>query len=69
LVSFGPSGDLKGLDPEALKERMVILSEGKQPSPMRGGFYFVSGLVGLALIFRRWRNDARQAVSGHQDPN
>ena len=44
-----------------LKERMILLSQDKQPAPVRGSFYFISGLAGLVLVMQRWRRDARKA--------
>lgn len=50
-------------NPEAFKESMILLSQDKEPSPIRGSFYFISGLAGLVLLIRRWRNEARRDIS------
>ena len=57
------NNDVTGPDREAFKERMILLSANKAPSPVRGSFYLFTGIVGLALVLRRWQKDARKHIA------
>ncbi|PLY00706.1 MAG: hypothetical protein C0624_11725 [Desulfuromonas sp.] len=63
LLKLLPAEELANKDPEVLKSTMILVSEGKEPSPVRGSFYLVSGLLGLVLVIRRWRKNAQQGKS------
>jgi len=60
LLKLLPAEGLSGQDPEQAKAHMLLLSEGKTPSPMRGSFYLLTGIVGLTLLIRRWSRTSRQ---------
>jgi len=69
LLSFLNTEEKRGASDEELKNRMILLSEGKSPALVRGSFYFITGLAGLVLLIRRWRHDARRAaVAGAPNP-
>jgi len=68
LLSFLTTEERKGLSDEDLKDRMILVSEGKSPAMVRGSFYFIAGLVGLIMLIRRWRRDARRALIDTQQP-
>jgi len=63
LLKLLPAEALEGQDPEQLKDHMLLLSDGKSPSPLRGSFYLVTGVVGLVLLIRRWRKDGTRSPS------
>jgi len=65
LLKLLPAESLEGKDPEQLKEHMLLLSDGKTPSPLRGSFYLVTGVVGLILLIRRWRKEAQRSLSAN----
>lgn len=68
LLSFLDPKERGSLSDEELKERMILVSEGKIPALVRGSFYFLAGLIGLVMLIRRWRSDARQALAGDDQP-
>jgi len=53
----------QGQTPDALKEHMILLSQDKKPSPVRGSFYFIAGIAGLIMLLLRWRKEARGILS------
>jgi len=53
LIASGNLEKLRTLIPD--KGEILFLSEGQTPSPLRGGFYLLTGLAGLVVTIRRWK--------------
>jgi len=54
LIASGNLEKLRTLIPD--KGEILFLSEGQTPSPLRGGFYLLTGLAGLIMTIRRWKS-------------